>query len=107
MTKCSNCGRGFHEGFAYCPSCGTKVTTAQDVSNSRRIAVEEKMRDLRHGEIAWAVVGGMAMCATAFCWVLYFPLAVVAFILSIVFFALSIRYHRQRHHLITKLERGE
>ena len=59
--KCSACGKEFDEGFAYCPWCGNNATTRDDVAALRRIAAEEKLRDLRRDEIGWGVVGALGL----------------------------------------------
>ena len=43
MMKCSACGKEVGEGFAYCPSCGSKATTAEEATSAKRLAAEENM----------------------------------------------------------------
>lgn len=119
--KCSACGKEFDEGFAYCPWCGSKVTTNQEVANFKQIAVEEKLRDLRRNEI-WSAVagslgllGGLAFIVLVF-WVLpelsplpafFIGLIVFLIVSGVICLPLSYRYGRKRQDLVKKLEKGK
>ncbi len=118
--KCSACGKGFDEGFAYCPWCGSSVATSQEAANFKRIAVEEKLRDLRHNEIGYAVVGSLGLFAglafMSVAWIVPelkpFPapligLIVFLLVLGAICLPLSFRYSGKRHDLLKNLEKGK
>ena len=119
--KCSACGKEFDEGFAYCPWCGSSVATNQEAANFKRIAAEEKLRDLRGKEIVLAIagsiglIGGLAFIAFDVWFVpelelLDAPLIgliVFMIVLGVVCLPLSNRYHRERQDLVKKLEKGK
>ena len=119
--KCSACGKEIDEGFAYCPWCGSNVATTQEVANFKRIAAEEKLRDLRREEILLAVTGslglfgGLVFVVILF-WVvpeswrpipaLIIGLIVFMIVLGAVCLPLSFRTYRKRQDLVKSLEKG-
>lgn len=119
--KCSACGKEVDEGFAYCPWCGSNAATTQEVANFRRIAAEEKLRDLRRQEILYAVAGSLGLfggLAFVFLLVWIIPelrplpaplngLTVFLIVMGVISLALSYRYARKRQDLVKKLEKGQ
>ena len=123
--KCSACGKEFDEGFAYCPWCGNNATTRDDVAALRRIAAEEKLRDLRRDEIGWGVVGALGLIGGAVLVALIgttwtaigsppadlavgFTVGIgLVFVLGIVGLVLSYRKSKQRKDFVSRLEKGK
>jgi len=118
--KCTACGKEFDEGFAYCPQCASKTSSTEEATSFRRLAAEEKLRDLRRGQIGWAVGAAFAFVwgISVFCTFFLTPswaqppiaitaLTVALFVVGIVCSLLSRRDSRQRHALMKKLEQGK
>jgi len=119
--KCSACGKEYDEGFAYCPWCGSSVASTQEAANFKRIAVEEKLRDLRRNEIWSAVAGSLGLfggLVFIFLTVWEYPelrplpalmIGIIVFMLVVgaVCIPLSYRYNRKRQDLLKKLEKGK
>ena len=125
MMKCTACGKEFDEGFPYCPWCGSKSATTDDVATARRIATEEKLRDLRHSETAYGIVavfsfivgcgGVLARMFLAEGWArapahlaaLYWIGIAVLFVISIICLVITYRRGKQREGFVKKLEKGK
>ena len=118
--QCSACGKEFNEDFAYCPWCGSKVATKQEIANFKQIDEEEKLRDLRRNEIWSAVAGSLGTFGSlAFIFlVLIFQevrplpallvgLIVLLFVIGIIGLIWSYQYSRKRQDLVKKLEKGK
>jgi NhaP-type Na+/H+ or K+/H+ antiporter len=121
--KCPDCGKEVDEGFPYCPWCGSKTVTKDDAATFRRIAVEEKLKDLRRDEISWAVIavlsviGGFVILGLRVHWadiLAYTSLGDVLIVLGSVFVAFGIvaivpcyRKGKQRKDFVSRLEKGK
>ena len=119
--RCSVCGKEFDESFAYCPWCGSKAATDQEVANFKQIAVEEKLRDLRRNEVWSAVAGSLGLFGgllfiSLVLWVspevrpipaLLIGLIILLLVIGVVCLLFSYRYGRKRQDLVKKLEKGK
>lgn len=124
--KCPTCGKEIEEGFAYCPWCGSNAAKTEDVAAFKRIAVEEKLKNLRHSEIAYGVAGAIAFIAALILFGFYTVLGweaiangpakltvviivgmVLLFVFGIGCLLLCVRRGKQRQDFVSKLEKGK
>jgi len=118
--QCSACGKKVNEDFAYCPWCGSKVATNEEIANFEQIAVEEELRDLRHNEIWSAVAGSLGTFGSlAFIFLvlifrevrrlpaLLIGLIVLLFVIGVIGLIWSYQYSRKRQDLVKKLEKDK